>query len=193
MKKLVIPVLGMILAGLAAAVLFAPPAAEAQAAKAQSAKAQEPWLRLEFLLGEWQGLGSGAPGEGEGGCTFAFGLDRKILVRKNWAKYPPKGGETAGVSHEDLMIVYPAPGENAFRAIYFDNEGHTIEYTSVTFPASGEGAIFETSAAAPGPRFRLVYQARPDGMLDNFFLIAAPGGEFKPYVTGQLKKVRPAK
>lgn len=188
MRRLFVFILPTVFLAAAATAVFA-----AQAPKAPAANAQDPWLRLNFLVGEWQGLGSGAPGEGEGGCSFAFGLDRNILVRKNWAKYPPKAGEAAGLSHEDLMIIYPLTGGKAFRAIYFDNEGHTIEYASVSFPADGEGVTFETAASGPGPRFRLEYRLKPDGMLDNVFLIAAPGGEFKPYVSGLLKKKAAAK
>ena len=174
MKKLLILTLAMALAS----ATFA----------AQAAKAPDSWARMNFLLGEWQGLGSGAPGEGQGGCTFAFELDKKILVRKNWAQYPPKPGETAGITHEDLLIIYPLAAGKSFRAIYFDNEGHAIEYGSVVFPADGEGVTFETAAGEPGPRYRLVYQMKADGTLENLFLVAPPGGEFKQYVSGLLKK-----
>ena len=151
-------------------------------------KLADPWARWNFLLGEWQGLGSGAPGEGQGGCSFAFELDKKILVRKNWAKYPPKPGESSDTSHEDLLIIYHAPDGTSFRAIYFDNEGHAIEYALVSFPPTGEGVALESAGGGPGPRFRLVYQWKADGTLENLFLIAPPGGEFKPYVSGLLKK-----
>ncbi len=150
------------------------------------AKAGDPWQPLEFLLGEWRGLGSGAPGEGEGGSTFGFELDRKVLVRKNWAKYPPKPGESAGLSHEDLLFIYPRPGGPGFSAIYFDNEGHVISY-ALTFPAVNSVA-FETPAGQPGPRFRLTYALGADGILKNVFLMAQPGGEFKTYVEGKLKR-----
>jgi hypothetical protein len=160
---------------------------------AQAPKSPDPWARWNFLLGEWRGLGSGAPGEGQGGCSFGFELDKKILVRKNWAKYPPKPAESEGLSHEDLLIIYPPPEGKGFRAIYFDNEGHAIEYPLVSFPPTGEGVTLESAAGRPGPRFRLVYQLKPDGKLENFFLIAPPGGEFKPYVSGLLEKKGPAK
>jgi hypothetical protein len=139
---------------------------------------------MEFLAGEWVGEGSGSPGQGEGASSFAFALDRNILIRKSWAKYPPKPGETAGISHEDLLVIFPAGG--SFRAIYFDNEGHTIEY-SVTSPRDGS-VVFESDAKAPGPRYRLTYDLRPDGSLLNVFAIAMPGGVFKDYVSGVLKK-----
>jgi hypothetical protein len=154
---------------------------------AQAPKPADPWARLNFLVGDWDGVGTGAPGEAVGGTGFAFGLDKNVLVRKNWAKYPPKAGEKAGLSHEDLMIIYPSSDGAPFRAIYFDNEGHVIQY-AVSFPQSAHSVVFETAPALPGPRFRMTYALKADGWLENVFWIAPPGGEFKVYVQGSLKK-----
>jgi hypothetical protein len=168
-------------------VLFAALIVGMVGAQTPAPKPADPWAGLKFLVGEWQGLGSGAPGEGEGGTSFAFNLDGKILVRNNWAKYPPKPGEKTGPSHLDFMIIYPEAGSGSLRAIYFDNEGHVIQY-AVTFPAQRNAVVFETAAGQPGPRFRLTYELKANGVLDNVFWIAPPGGEFKVYVQGSLKK-----
>jgi hypothetical protein len=178
-RRFVIPGL---LTLVAVGVLLAP-------AWAQIPKPADPWARLNFLIGEWRGVGTGAPGEAEGGTSFAFGLDKKILARNNWAKYPPKPGEKSGLSHEDLMIIYPAGDGSAFRAMYFDNEGHVIPY-SLSFSQKTDSVVFETDSAQPGPRFRLTYELKADGTLANIFWIAPPGGEFKVYVQGVLKKVK---
>lgn len=85
------------------------------------------------------------------------------------------------------MIIYPAADGNSFRAIYFDNEGHVIPY-AVTLPQKPNVAVFETEAGQPGPRFRLTYELNADGVLENVFWIAPPGGEFKVYVRGTLKR-----
>jgi hypothetical protein len=153
---------------------------------ARASDQTDPWARIAFLVGEWEGVGSGSPGQAIGGTTFGFELGRKVLVRRNWAKYPPRPGESQGTDHEDLMIVYPAGGGVSLRAAYFDNEGHVIFYKT-SFPADGEGVIFE-SEPGPGPRFRLAYERRPDGSLENVFSVAAPGEEFKVYARGLLKR-----
>jgi len=154
---------------------------------AQAPKPADPWASLNFLVGDWEGVGTGAPGEAVGRTGFAFGLDKNILIRKNWAKYPPKAGEKAGLSHEDLMIIYPSSDGASFRAIYFDNEGHVIQY-AVSFPPSPRSVVFETAPAQQGPRFRMTYAVKADGGLENAFWIAPPGGEFKVYVQGSLRK-----
>jgi hypothetical protein len=159
------------------------------AARAQTVKPPDPWARLNFLVGEWRGVGTGTPGEAVGGTSFAFSLDKKILVRKNWAKYPAKPGEAAGVLHEDLMIMYPSADGAAFRAVYFDNEGHVIQYAVSILPKPA-AVNFETDSALPGPRFRLTYELKDDGTLENVFWIAMPEGELKVYVQGRLQKTK---
>jgi len=156
-------------------------------AQEQASKPADTWARLNFLVGEWQGVTSGEPGEAVGGTSFAFSLDKKILVRKNWAKFRPKPGEKSGISHEDLLIIYPGADAASFRAIYFDNEGHVIQY-AVTFPERPNAAVFETERGEPGPRFRMTYALNADGVLDNAFWIAPPGGELKVHVRGSLKR-----
>jgi hypothetical protein len=158
-----------------------------QGAAPQTAKVQDPWAGLNFLVGEWTGVGSGAPGEATGGSSFAFGLDKSVLVRTNWAKFPPKPGEKTGVSHEDLMYFYFDAGQDGPRAIYFDNEKHVIHYL-VTFPAKPNAAAFESDPAQKGPRYRITYELKADKTLKNVFLIAPPGQDFQPYVEGTLRK-----
>lgn len=156
---------------------------------AQASKPTDIWARLNFLAGEWEGMGTGAPGEAVGGTSFAFDLDKKILVRKNWARYPAKPGEKTGLSHQDLVIIYRSPGESSFRAFYFDNEDHVINYL-VSFPQKPDAVTFETDPAQKRPRFRLTYELGADGTLKNVFLMAVPGEEFKVYAQGILKKKR---
>ena len=95
---------------------------------AQQSKIAPAWEPLGFLIGEWVGEGGGAPGQGRGGFSFLPDQDGRILIRKNHADYPATQDKPA-YSHTDLTIVYQEPGETKLRAIYFDDEGHTIHYT----------------------------------------------------------------
>jgi hypothetical protein len=157
-------------------------------ALAQNTQSSNPWAPFQFLIGNWSGTGSGQPGEvGAGSTSFSFELGQNILIRKNKAEFAPKPGEKTGAVHEDLMIIYRQTGESHFRALYFDNEGHVINYR-VSFPAKQPSAIFESDASDKAPRFRFVYEMDPDGLLSGEFLIAPPGGEFKTYTKGKVKR-----
>jgi hypothetical protein len=126
------------------------------------------WKKLDFLVGKWVGVAgpNETPlGAGQGAFSFQPELNRKILVRRNEARYE------SGASHDDLMVIYL---EGGLRAIYFDSEGHTIHYR-VSFPAA-DSAVFE-SEARQSPTYRLSYWMEK-GVLQGKFEV---GG--KTYMT----------
>src|SRR5215831_7766048 len=153
-----------------------------------AAQAKDPWAPLSFLLGSWSGKGSGKPGDvAAGTASFSFDLKKNVIVRKNRAEIAAKPGATDGSVHEDLLIIYQQPAGGHFKAIYFDDEGHVINY-SVSFPDKQVGAVFESDAMGPGPRFRLTYTLAKNGDVETTFSIAPPGGDYKPYVSGVMTK-----
>jgi len=144
------------------------------------------WKDLQFLLGEWTAAGSGEPGRGTGIVSFTFELDGKILVRRNHLEFEATK-DTPAFAHDDQLLTFKEEtGE--MRAIYFDNEGHTIHYR-VTF--SPEGNIQYISEAVPGaPRFRMSYLHGKDGTYITRFEIAPPNhpDEFVIHVEGPAKR-----
>jgi hypothetical protein len=152
---------------------------------AASASADDdPWKPYRFLAGEWTGEGSGGPGKGSGAFSFNWELQEKVLVRKNRADFPAAQGRPA-FSHEDLMVIYRGDGEGPAKAIYFDSEGHVINYTA-SFSDDKKTLTFLSDAAAAGPRFRLSYTRGDNDVLAIKFEIAPPGkpDAFKSYLEG---------
>ena len=95
-------------------------------------------------------------------------MNDKVLIRKNHADYPAGNGRPA-FSHNDLMVVYVE--EKVPRAIYFDNEGHVINY-EVGFNESTGAVILTSPASAAGLHFRLTYTPVEDGKVKIKFEIA---------------------
>jgi hypothetical protein len=151
------------------------------------AAAPDPWARLRFLLGEWSGAGNGQPGQGTGSATFALELGGRILVRHSRADYPATA-KAAAIAHRDLLVVYPGETDSTLRAIYFDSEGHVIQYR-VLAPAPGGHVAFDSEGPASAPRFRLTCDATADGGLEVGFATAPPGGELSRHVGGVLHRV----
>ncbi len=144
------------------------------------------WEQLQFLIGNWSSPVSGQPGEGiAGSSSFSYQLNGKIIMRNSRAEFAPAPGETQGLVHDDLLVIYQQPGEAQLRAIYFDNEGHIIHY-QLSFPEQQPSVIFESEGAPNSPRARLVYNLAPDGVLTTEFFVAAPGGELLSHVKGTL-------
>ena len=138
------------------------------------------WEPLAFLVGEWEGIGSGAPGAAKGSFSFEPQVQGNGLLRRG-VNDSPSG------HHEDLMLVWRNP-DGAFRAAYVDNERHAIQY-AVTATAEPKSAVFLSDEIAGMPRFRLTYKMRPDGTVSIAFEIAAPGSsEFKTYIEGAAKR-----
>jgi hypothetical protein len=143
---------------------------------------EDRWAAWRFLLGEWVGVGGGTPGEAEsGGTRFSLELAEQVLVRRNWARYGDTKDRTA-FSHEDLIYVHPHG--DAWLAVYFDSEGHVINYRAT---AAESHAIFESDADERGVRYRLRYLARGSG-LELSFEIAPKGGAFAEYVSARLDR-----
>lgn len=182
-----------VLAATAAYLLVVALNAGAQAAEpapaVQAVPAQSDWPKLGFLVGNWKGAGTGKPGEGASACSFTFDLGNHVLVRKNRVDFPPKAGEKNGTVHEDLMVIYQAPGETSLRAIYWDNEGHTIRY-ALSFPAADRSVVFESEPADKGPRFKLTYGIGPGGDVAVEFAIAPPGAPYQTYTRGTMAKAK---
>ncbi len=156
-----------------------------QVAMSQSAP---DWSKFQHLTGHWVGEGNGQPGQGTGGFSFQADLDGNILVRKSHTEFPATSARPA-FTHDDLMVIYPDYSGVPSKAIYWDNEKHTIEY-AVSFT---EKAIVFTSAASPHvPRFRLSYETIDANTINVKFEMAQPGSpeDFKMYLEGKSKKLK---
>ena len=145
------------------------------------------WDGWQFLVGKWEGKGSGAPGEGTGGFTFQFDLQNRVLLRKNYAEYPATKDRPA-FRHDDLMVVYQTD-DGSTRADYYDNEGHVIHYD--TEISADSSSIMFISGITPGsPRYRLTYSKELNGSLGIRFEVAPPDkpGEFVKYIDATAER-----
>ena len=148
------------------------------AASAQSAPKPD-WSPWNWIIGTWDGQGSGKPGVGTGSFSLLYSLDHAVLLRKSLSAY--KAPKTAAKTHhEDFMVVYEE--NDHWRADYWDTERHVIHY-GVTM---GEGTATFLSDSRPNtPTYRLIYKRMVKGALSVEFAIAPPGSqEFKTYVSG---------
>ncbi len=141
---------------------------------------------FDFLLGEWEATGSGEPGTAGGTTVFERSLQGRVILRTNFAEYPPTA-DRPGSRHDDLMVIFVSP--TGVRADYYDSEGHTIRYR-VTSPGPGL-AVFLSEPAPGGPRFRLTYKRVEADALEGEFAIAPAeaGDTFKPYLQWRARKI----
>jgi hypothetical protein len=156
---------------------------------AQQSYLKPDWSAFQFLLGEWTGEGNGDPGQGNGVFTFSMDLQDHILIRRNQSDYAETKAHAA-FSHNDLMVIYQEPGQSV-RAIYFDNENHTIEY-NINLSADGKSIIFVSDSLQAKPRFKLTYTSLSDDSLLITFEIAHPKKPnfFAKYLEGRAHRTK---
>jgi hypothetical protein len=149
----------------------------------------DPWRPLRFLVGTWDAKteGGSAGASAVGAYTFQLELKNHVLARHTMSE-GCKAPADFNCDHGDLLYVYADRTTQALRAIYFDNEGHVINY-DVTTPAP-DTALFLSSASQPGPQFRLSYTLKA-GVMRGEFQLKMPGQTtFTPYLvwSGSQKK-----
>jgi hypothetical protein len=142
------------------------------------------WDSWYWLLGSWVGEGSGQPGQGSGEFTFTFDLDKNILVRKSHSEYPAVENKPA-IIHDDLLIVYPESSDGTFKAIYFDNESHVINYL-VTI--SENNIVFTSKKTSESPVFRLTYTLSEKEIVNTKFEMSQDGLTFMTFIQGNSVK-----
>jgi hypothetical protein len=154
-------------------------------APAQRASGATRWEGWQPLIGFWVGEEDSVQGSSH--FSFLPDLRDKVLVRKNHAEYPATKDRPA-IVHDDLMIIY-GDSEADRNAIYFDNEGHVIEYT-VSFSQDRKAAVFVSRATAGAPRYRLSYFQQGSNRCRITFEIAPPGKPeaFAPYLEGFARR-----
>ena len=155
------------------------------------------WASLRFMIGKWVGEGGeeggGGPGMGSGYFTLREDLQGKVLVRKNRADYPATQDSPA-YSHEDLMVIYrdiTSPAGHQLRAIYFDSEGHIINYSvEARHSEMGESVQFLSDVTPSSPSFRLTYTQIGTDTLALTFEIAPPGtpDTFSTYIEARVRR-----
>ena len=144
------------------------------------------WEKLRWLLGAWKGEGTGKPGEGAGTFAFYADLDGDIIVRKNHTEFPAAQNKPATV-HDDLMVIYTDQKTKSQAAIYFDNEGHTINY-SVTY--LDNSVVFTSERSGNIPAFRLTYTPEGKDTVDITFDMSREDGKFVTYLEGKSVRAR---
>ncbi len=139
-----------------------------------------PWKPLAFLIGTWDAKTEGASAAAATGAySFRSELKDHVLARHS-SSAGCKGPVDFDCDHSDILYIYQDAPAQAYQAIYFDNEGHTIHY-DVSSPAPNT-AIFLSSPSQPGPEYRLAYELKGSIMSGKFQMRLPGQTEFKSYL-----------
>ena len=142
------------------------------------------WGRWSWIMGTWEGEGAGQPGRGSGYFSFQPILDGKVLQRTNHSDYPGSADQPP-INHDDLMFIYLDESGHPGRAIFFDNEGHTINYA---IDYTDSSIVLTSGKTEKSPAFRLTYTRLDGGLVGVKFEMSSSGTTFRTYVDGKCRR-----
>lgn len=143
--------------------------------------AVDQWKSLRFLIGKWEARTQSGSAGATGSGMYAFGLELHdhVLVRHS-SNADCQGPADYNCEHADVLYIYQESPGQTFKAIYFDNEGHVINY-DVSTPGP-RTAVFVSPSSPSGPQFRLTYELKGRGMEGRFQMRMPGQTDFKSYL-----------
>lgn len=149
------------------------------------------WNIFNFLIGSWQGAGSGQPGKSQVERSYQFILNDRFIEVKNKSVYPPQEQNPDGEVHEDVGLISYDKGRKTFVLRQFHTEGFVNQYVLDNLAPDGLTLVFKTESIENIPagwRARETYQViSPDEFTETFEL-AEPGKDFEVYTRNHFKR-----
>ena len=159
---------------------------------AQSAAPADRWGAVRFLIGSWEGVSEGRPGNGTSRRQYQLVLRDQLLEVRNTATYPAQEKNPKGEVHEDLGFISVDRGRKRLVFRQFHVEGFIIQYVQDETPA--HGVLSFTSEAIDnipaGWRARESYVQHGPDEFEEIFELAAAGKPFEVYSRTRLKRIK---
>jgi hypothetical protein len=93
------------------------------------------WSAFAFLIGSWQGNGSGQPGNSQVERSYQIILNGNFLEVKNKSTYPPQSRNPQEEIHEDLGLFSYDKARKTYVLRQFQVEGFVNGYSRDLFAA----------------------------------------------------------
>ena len=159
---------------------------------AQTPAVADPFERLAFLLGKWEGASDGQPGKGTARREYARALNTRFVRVHNRSEYLPQPKNPKGEIHEDegFFSFEKARKRVVFRQ--FHTEGFVNTY--VEDAESSTAKVVFTSEAIEnipaGFRARETYLVQGVDAFEEVFELAEPDKPFEVYSRTRFTRVK---
>ena len=151
------------------------------------------WKAFNFLVGNWQGTGSGEPGPGQYLRSYEFILNHKFLHVRNKSTYLPQRLNPKGEVHEDWGFISYDKGRKTFVYRQFHIEGFVNQYILETISPDLKSFSFiseNIENISSGWRAKESYKFITTDEFIETFELAEPGKDFMIYTQCHLMRVR---
>ena len=164
----------------------------ASESRSQSTTAADPFARIAFLIGRWEGTSEGQPGKGVVRREYTRVLNARFIHVQNRNEYPPQPKNPKGEIHEDQGWFSYDRVRKRIVLRQFHAEGFVNQYVEEPETPSS-GIVFTTEAIENIPsgwRARETYVVRGPDEFEEVFELAEAGKPFELYSRARLMRVK---
>jgi hypothetical protein len=158
----------------------------------QTPTAPDPFQRVAFMLGKWQGEQQGQPGKGVATREYSRVLNSRFIRVVNRSEYPPQEKNPKGEIHQDegffsfdrarkKLVLRQFHIEGFFNQ-YLEDDGATP--TSISFTSEALENI------PPGWKARETYTVHGPDEFEEVFELAEAGKPYEVYSRVRFKRVK---
>ena len=161
-------------------------------AVSQTPTSGDPFERIAFLIGRWEGTTGGQPGTGTVQREYTRVLNGRFIRVRNRSEYPPQPKNPKGEIHEDEGFISFDRARKALVFRQFHTEGFVNHYVE-TVDSATTTIVFTSEAIENIPagwRARETYTAQGSDAFEEVFELAEMGKPFEIYSRAQFKRVK---
>ncbi len=156
------------------------------------ASAQDQFARFEFLIGNWQGVETGMPGDGIGFRNYRFELNRNYIFVDNTSVFPISTEYPRGEVHRDFTVFSFNANIDSVVLRQFHVEGFTNIYQLDEALSTEDKAVFLSREIENNPgdwKARLTLTRVSDDEFKEEFEVAMDGQTYSPIVSNEWQRV----
>lgn len=153
---------------------------------------ESPFERFSFLLGSWEGTGSGfSASKSAINSKFEMALNKNFIEVSNHSEFKSAPQQTQGEIHEDWGMISFDKDRKVYVFRQFHNEGYYNQYILCDSLSSENSLVFESEYIenfVPGGRARFTINKISDNEIETLFDVGFPGKELACFGINRLKK-----
>jgi hypothetical protein len=152
----------------------------------------DPLARLDFMIGRWEGVVEGQPGNGTARREYTRALNSRFIRAVHRGEYPPQEKNPKGEIHEDEGFFSFDKSRQRLVLRQFHVEGFVNTYVEEA-DSSPTRIVFTTEAIENIPvgfRARETYLVHGPDAFEEVFEIAEPGKAFDLYSRTRFTRIK---
>jgi hypothetical protein len=160
---------------------------------AQSESVNNKWQPFNFLIGKWEGDGTGKFGDSKIEREYEYLMGGTYIIGKNNSIYEKQEKNPEGEIHDhwDIISYNKVSAKYVFRQ--FHAEGITNTFSLDSLKAAKGNLEFESESIEnfrEGWRAKEVYKIINEDEFIEIFYLASPGKEYTEYLRNTFKRVK---